>query len=94
MQALVLDGVPERARDVLLPRDLLEGLRAPLACDDLVGHCFESEGRPAASSTVRVLGNADLLVLFNDFRNPRRDFLNGCFCRIQELIPSQRNRQS
>ena len=38
MKAFVLDGVSERARDVLLPRDLLEGLRSPLARDDLVGH--------------------------------------------------------
>ncbi len=38
MEPLVFDGIAERARDVLLPRHLLEGLRAPFACDDLISH--------------------------------------------------------
>ena len=94
MQALVLDGVAERPRDVLLPRDLLEGLRAPLACDDLVGHCFESEERLMTSSPFRVLGKPDLLVLFDDFCNLRCDLVSGRLCRVQELMSSQQTGQS
>ena len=38
MESLVLDGVAQSARDRFLPGDFVESLRAPLACDYLVGH--------------------------------------------------------
>jgi hypothetical protein len=38
MKPLVLDGVAQCARDWLLSRDFIESLRAPFACDYLVGH--------------------------------------------------------
>ena len=41
--AAAFDGVAERADDVVLPDDLFEGLRAPFAGDDFVGHGSERE---------------------------------------------------
>ena len=44
MQPLMLDSVAERARDGFLPGDFSEGLRAPFACDYLVGHKEKDDG--------------------------------------------------
>ena len=38
MQPLMLDGVPERARNRLLTRHFIEGLGSPFACDNLIRH--------------------------------------------------------
>jgi hypothetical protein len=38
MKPLVLNGVAQSARYRLLPRDFIKSLRAPFACNYLVGH--------------------------------------------------------
>jgi hypothetical protein len=45
MEPLMLDGVAQRARNGFLSRDFIEGLRAPFACDYLIGHKKKDEGR-------------------------------------------------
>src|SRR6185369_5074985 len=51
MQPLMLDGIAERARNWFLSGDFVEGLRAPLARDYLIGHlrlegsCFRISGQ-------------------------------------------------
>jgi hypothetical protein len=38
MKPLMLDGIAQSARDGFLPGNFSESLRAPFACDYLVGH--------------------------------------------------------
>jgi hypothetical protein len=40
----MLDGIAQSARDWFLPRDFIKSLRAPFACDYLVGHKKKDEG--------------------------------------------------
>src|SRR5262249_54606514 len=52
VDATLLDGVSQRRDDRFLPDDLLEGLRAVLAGDDLVAHRLQWRrgGRPEGRS--------------------------------------------
>jgi hypothetical protein len=38
VDAVLLDGVSERPRDVILTGDRIEGLRAPLSCEYEIRH--------------------------------------------------------